>query len=41
MTAFASLLTKVFLGYNILGEITHKLSPKSDAKLSSRGFLFS
>jgi hypothetical protein len=29
------------LGYNILGEFNHKPSPKSDAKLSSRGFLSS
>jgi hypothetical protein len=29
------------LGYNILGEFTHKPSPKYDAKLSSRGFLSS
>jgi hypothetical protein len=41
MTAFISLFIKVFLGYNNLGERTHKPSPKSDTKLSSRGFLFS
>jgi hypothetical protein len=29
------------LGYNILGEFTHKHIPKSDAKLSSRGFMSS
>ena len=31
MIAFTSLLTKVLLGYNNLGESTHKPSPKSDA----------
>jgi hypothetical protein len=41
MTTFISLLIKVFIGYNILGEFTHKPSPKADTKLSSRGFLSS
>jgi hypothetical protein len=31
MTTFISLLAKVLLGYNNLGETTHKPSPKSDA----------
>jgi hypothetical protein len=41
MTAFISLFIKVFMGYNNLGERTHKPSPKFDTKLSLRGFLFS
>jgi hypothetical protein len=41
MIAFTSLLTKVFLDYINLRESTHKPSPKSGVKLSSRGFLSS
>jgi hypothetical protein len=32
MTAFISLITKVFSGYDNLGGFTHKPSPKSDTK---------
>jgi hypothetical protein len=42
MIAFIFLAHKSFsLGYNNLGESTHKPSPKSGAKLSSCGFLSS
>jgi hypothetical protein len=41
MIAFISLLIKFFPSFNILGEFTRKPSPKSDAKLSLNGCLYS